>query len=75
MTDITVNFDGSVSLQSHPKWMCVEEYGFVHILPINDICKHDYEFCLCDPRIEMDGRLIIHNSFDGREYLETGQCS
>jgi len=73
--DITVNFDGSVSFKSNFQWMCVEERGFVHVMPINDLCAHDYEFCLCNPSTEMDGKLVIHNSFDGREYIESGQCS
>ncbi len=45
-----------------------------HILPINDIKEHDENsMCPCHPRVEIlnNGNvLIIHNSFDGREYVE-----
>ena len=46
-----------------------------HILPINDTKEHDEKStCACHPKIEMQPNgdmLIIHNSFDGREYVET----
>jgi len=45
-----------------------------HILPVEDIEEHDeHVACKCDPRIEVVDNgdiLIIHNSFDGREYDE-----
>ena len=42
----------------------------IHIYPLNDVYEHDTEseFCKCNPKIE--DKLIIHNSFDGREYVE-----
>ena len=52
----------------------------IHVLPVDDILPH-YEDgkCWCDPVTEdvCGSLIIIHNSFDGREYsepksLETG---
>jgi len=44
------------------------------ILPTNDIMDHDEDstVCECNPRIEIvDGDImLIHNSFDGREFEE-----
>ena len=45
----------------------------IHVLPVNDILEHqECADCWCDPEIEVVGAtlLIIHNSFDGREYKE-----
>jgi hypothetical protein len=45
-----------------------------HVLPINDVDEHDEsKFCKCHPKTEIQengGRLIVHNSFDRREYFE-----
>ena len=39
------------------------------VLPFGDILPHNEfsEECWCIPRVEEDGRLIIHEAFDGRE--------
>jgi len=44
----------------------------IHVVPVNDICEHDDwgTNCVCGPRVELDGRLIIHHSLDGRERRE-----
>jgi len=41
----------------------------IAVLPIGDILPHDefYEDCWCIPMVEEDGKLIIHEAFDGRE--------
>jgi len=42
----------------------------IHVLPVNDIQKHDEETtCCCDPNGDVTGAeiLVIHNAFDGRE--------
>lgn len=40
--------------------------------PINDLAEHEESLdCLCNPYIEDD--VLVHNSFDGREYAEEGQ--
>ena len=46
----------------------------IHILPINDLKKHEESTtCECNPKIEIleDGEImVIHNSYDGREFIE-----
>ncbi len=42
----------------------------IHILPINDIAEHTFHNCTCNPSIEENGKLIIHNAFDGRKDFE-----
>lgn len=45
-----------------------------HVYPLNDLLPHVTEGteCPCDPKIEVIGAnlLIVHNSFDGREFRE-----
>jgi len=44
-----------------------------HILPINDIKEHEEaSTCHCNPEVKFENgdMIIIHNSFDGREYKE-----
>ena len=42
-----------------------------HIVPTNDIKPHsDLVTCKCKPTPSEDGKLIIHNSWDGREFFE-----
>lgn len=43
---------------------------YVHVYPLNDLGKHDLVgiSCRCNPRLD-DG-VVIHNSFDGREFIE-----
>ena len=42
----------------------------LHIIPIDDLHKHICsEFCKCKPKWNDEG-IYIHNSFDGREYVE-----
>lgn len=45
----------------------------INTIPTNDLVLHiENEHCPCKPRIEYHegGRLIIHNSIDGREDFE-----
>jgi hypothetical protein len=43
----------------------------IHILPINDMRPHiESRYCLCNPKIEENGFLIIHNAYDGRDRRE-----
>jgi hypothetical protein len=43
----------------------------LHILPLGDLRTHDRSpNCWCEPSIEEEGKLIIHNSADGREFFE-----
>lgn len=45
-----------------------------HVTPINDIDTHEEATCCkCFPKVEEleNGDLmVVHNSFDGREYIE-----
>lgn len=42
-----------------------------HVIPVNDIWSHlESDDCECEPRIEEDGHVIVHNSYDGRELIE-----
>lgn len=44
-----------------------------NILPMNDIGEHvENSTCKCHPRVIFENGeiIIIHNSFDGREYVE-----
>jgi len=43
-----------------------------HVFPIGDIKRHILEglICECNPKIEWENSLIIHNSFDKREIIE-----
>lgn len=47
----------------------------VHVVPINDLKRHDENgtHCACDPRTEDvgEGKMIVHNAYDGREFYET----
>lgn len=46
----------------------------VNVVPINDLKPHtDGPECACGPRVERfdnGNRVIVHNSYDGREILE-----
>jgi len=46
--------------------------NWLHVTPVNDLKlhKHDGFDCECEPQIDWDNNLIIHNSFDGRESVE-----
>ncbi len=48
-----------------------------HIFPINDLIKHNTEtkgtddlICQCNPKIDVEHYLIIHESMDRREVNE-----
>ena len=46
----------------------------VNVVPVNDLKPHiDGPSCACGPRVECldnGNRIIVHNSYDGREVLE-----
>lgn len=74
--------------EGHPDgahWEVVTHDDFgdhVHVLPLNDLIEHNEEDddgdCVCGTTIELveredgDRWLIVHDSLDGREQLETG---
>ena len=42
-----------------------------HVIPTNDL--HDHELttsCECDPTVDWDRGLVVHNAFDKREEVE-----
>lgn len=44
----------------------------IAIVPLDDSVPHDdfNEQCWCNPALEADGHILVHNSFDGREDFE-----
>lgn len=46
----------------------------VHVLPLNDLKEHTQsDDCECHPKIEYvgeGGKVVVHNAYDGREFLE-----
>jgi len=46
-----------------------------HILPVNDWIEHkDIGFdCICNPTIDLDYMLVIHNAIDNREEREKNE--
>lgn len=44
----------------------------IHVYPVNDLCEHDTwgTDCVCGPRVEENGMLVLHHSLDGREKRE-----
>jgi hypothetical protein len=44
--------------------------NLIHMLPLNDLKSHNEirKYCHCKPRL--NGNLVIHNAYDGREFFE-----
>jgi hypothetical protein len=44
----------------------------IHVYPKNDWIEHEVEgtMCICEPRIDWELGIVIHNSADGRESQE-----
>lgn len=46
----------------------------VNVLPLNDLKPHiESPACKCEPSVEIfenGNRLVVHNSWDGREFFE-----
>ena len=58
-------------------------YPVYHVAPENDLRDHNTsssEWCWCKPRIEREPTrygivtIVVHNSLDGREKVETGEA-
>lgn len=43
-----------------------------HVFPLNEEEQHDLNgfSCDCEPKIDWDNELVVHNSYDGRESVE-----
>ncbi len=53
-----------------------EDYGWMaiaHVYPVKDTRAHLTENCWCNPMHDEEHEIIVHNSADGREAIETGQ--
>lgn len=54
-------------------WLTVRGNG-THVIPLNDLREHEEAVtCPCEPW--MDGEIIIHNSWDGREITERAKAA
>lgn len=64
-----------------PSWLTVECERDVHVVPIGDTIRHDYDDdCPCGPTPEYinpdtglsypGGAVVVHHSLDGREAHE-----
>jgi hypothetical protein len=44
----------------------------IHVYPVNDWIEHETEgtMCICEPRIDWQLGIVVHNSADGRELRE-----
>lgn len=50
----------------------IEDEDRIHVMPLGDLREHETSCnCWCRPSAE-DDDLIVHNSMDGREGIETG---
>lgn len=47
-----------------------EQVGFTNLRDLELVHNTDNAFCWCDPEIKFNGQLIVHRSFDGREFVE-----
>ncbi len=50
-----------------------------HVYPVDDLFEHDLtgDTCGCEPVVELfenGSKLVIHNSYDGRELLEQARA-
>lgn len=49
-------------------WTVVLYNTSIHVVPVDDLEAHNSTACSCKP-VFVDG-IFVHNSFDGREFLE-----
>lgn len=49
-------------------WAVVSDNSGIHVVPIDDLETHHSTACSCEP-VFVDG-VHVHNSFDGREFVE-----
>lgn len=47
-----------------------------HFVPTDDLKEHitSGTYCHCAPALMYDGDLVVHNSYDGREFFEAENC-
>ena len=56
-------------------WINLVFKGYTHTLPLEDIRDHEVgnTGCWCDPDVDDEFKLVVHNSADGREKFESGE--
>lgn len=44
----------------------------IHVYPVNDLIEHELQgtMCVCEPEVDFDLGVVVHNSIDGREEHE-----
>jgi hypothetical protein len=51
-----------------------DENEMTHIVPRNDLVEHYLSpKCWCNPEVDHDDGIVIHNALDGRDKLESGE--
>jgi hypothetical protein len=46
----------------------------IHVTPLNDLRQHELTAeCWCEPELDYENMVAVHNSADGREKFETGE--
>ncbi len=47
-----------------------------HVYPENDTYEHELDdvICPCNPRVERNGDLVVHNAWDNREMIEQAEA-
>ena len=55
----------------------IEVMEWHHIYPVNDLIEHNTDSieCACNPKLDFDAKLVIHNSLDRREVFENDKKS
>lgn len=52
----------------------LDENGFIHIIPLDDLGVHHEVDCACNPEVDEQCEIILlHNAFDKREKYENGE--
>lgn len=51
-------------------WYVIPYGEFNHVIPDDEY--HDPDQCRCEPEVDELYKVVIHNSFDGREQFEEG---
>jgi len=55
-------------------WVNIELANEIHTVPLEDIREHKTtKDCWCNPEIEEEYGLVIHNAADEREKFESGE--
>lgn len=49
---------------------------YFHVTPANDLLPHNTDdgTCLCEPKIDAEGLMVVHNAWDNREFDEIAEA-